>query len=88
MLVLSRKSGQKLIIADNIEVVILDIKGDAVKIGIDAPKHVPIYRDEIYQEILKANQQAMAAPATINLAGLVTLPVVQFETTLPNQNPT
>jgi carbon storage regulator len=58
MLVLTRKSGQKLIIANDIEIVILEIRGDAVKIGIEAPKHITIYREEIYEEIKKSNQKA------------------------------
>ncbi|OGI04849.1 MAG: carbon storage regulator [Candidatus Melainabacteria bacterium RIFOXYA12_FULL_32_12] len=58
MLVLTRKTGQKLILNDNIEIVILETRGDAVKIGIKAPKEVTIYREEIYEEIKKANKQA------------------------------
>jgi len=66
MLVLTRKPGQKLIIANEIEITILETKGDAVKIGIDAPKHIAIYREEIYEEIKKANRQAASeqAPAS------------------------
>lgn len=58
MLVLTRKIGQKLIINDNIEIIILEAKGEAVKIGINAPKEITIYREEIYEEIRKANKQA------------------------------
>lgn len=58
MLVLTRKTGQKLIINDNIEVIILETKGESVKIGIKAPKNVTIYREEIYEEIKKSNLQA------------------------------
>ena len=58
MLVLTRKTGQKIIIANDIEVTILETKGDAVKLGIEAPKHIAIYREEIYEEIKKANLQA------------------------------
>jgi carbon storage regulator len=58
MLVLTRKTGQKLIINDNIEVVILETRGDSVKIGIKAPRDVSIYREEIYEEIKKANYQS------------------------------
>ena len=58
MLVLTRKTGQKLIINDNIEVIILETRGESVKIGVKAPKNVTIYREEIYEEIRKANQQA------------------------------
>jgi carbon storage regulator len=59
MLVLTRKSGQKLIIDNNIVVTILETRGEAVKIGIDAPKTVSIYREEVYEEIIKANRQAI-----------------------------
>jgi len=59
MLVLTRKKGQKLIINDNIEVTILETRGDTVKIGISAPKHVSIFREEVYEEIKKANKQAI-----------------------------
>lgn len=58
MLVLTRKKGQKLIIGDNIEVIVLETRGDSVKIGIKAPKNIPVYREEIFEEIKKANQQA------------------------------
>lgn len=58
MLVLTRKTGQKLVIGDNIEITVLETRGDTVKIGIAAPRNVTVYREEIYQEIKKANQQA------------------------------
>jgi carbon storage regulator len=58
MLVLTRKTGQKIIIANDIEVTILETRGDAVKLGIEAPKHISIYREEIYEEIKRANLQA------------------------------
>jgi carbon storage regulator len=57
MLVLTRKKGQKLIINDNIEIIIIETRGDAVKIGINAPKNISIYREEIYEEIKRSNQQ-------------------------------
>ena len=60
MLVLSRKTGQKLIINDNIEVVVIETRGEFVRLGINAPKSVSIYREEIYEEIRKANHQAIA----------------------------
>lgn len=55
MLVLSRKIGQKIIINDNIEITIIETRGDFVRIGINAPKNVSIYREEIYEEIKLAN---------------------------------
>ncbi len=67
MLALSRKKGEALMINNNIEITILEIKGDQVKIGISAPKEVPVYRKEVYIQIQEANQEAMTADS---LAGL------------------
>ena len=61
MLALSRKKNEALIIDNNIEVTILEIKGDQVKIGISAPKEVPIYRKEVYLQIQEANKESMSA---------------------------
>jgi carbon storage regulator len=58
MLILTRKVNQKLIINDNIEVVILESYKNTVKIGVNAPSDVQIYREEIYNEIKKSNKQA------------------------------
>ena len=59
MLALSRKKNEALVIDNKIEVTILEIKGDQVKVGISAPKEVPIYRKEVYLQIQEANKQAM-----------------------------
>ena len=58
MLVLTRKSGQKLIINDNIEILIVESNNGSVKIGINAPKEVSIYREEIWREIKGLNKVA------------------------------
>ena len=58
MLALSRKKGEALVISNNIEVTILEIKGDQVKIGISAPREVPVYRKEIYLQIQDSNKAA------------------------------
>ncbi|MBQ4272010.1 MAG: carbon storage regulator CsrA [Clostridiales bacterium] len=58
MLALSRKKGEALVIANNIEVTILEIKGDQVKVGISAPREVPVYRKEIYLQIQDSNKAA------------------------------
>jgi len=60
MLALSRKKSEALIINNNIEITILDIKGDQVKIGISAPKDVSIYRKEVYLQIQESNKEAMS----------------------------
>ena len=59
MLALSRKANESIIIGNDIEVTILEVKGEQVKIGISAPKEVPVYRKEIYVQIEEANKEAM-----------------------------
>lgn len=81
MLVLTRKTGQKLIINDNIEVVILETKGESVKIGVKAPKDVTIYREEIYEEIKKANKQSGSSALLTDLNSVFNL----FEGNKPGQ---
>jgi len=64
MLVLTRKKGQALMIGHDIELSIIDIQGDQVRIGINAPKNVAIHRKEIYEEIRKENLSAIAGKNT------------------------
>lgn len=59
MLVLTRKKGESIMIGDQIELVIVSIEGDQVKVGIKAPLQVEIYRKEVYQSIQMANREAM-----------------------------
>jgi carbon storage regulator len=59
MLVLSRKKGETIIIGDNIEISVIDIQGDTVRIGINAPRDISIYRQELYQEIQAENRKAL-----------------------------
>ncbi len=63
MLVLTRKKGETVMIGDDIEIVVLGSEGEAVKIGIRAPKHVDIHRKEVYLAILESNREASAQPA-------------------------
>lgn len=58
MLALARKTGQSIVIGNDIEVTLLEIKGDQVKLGISAPKSVSIYRKEIYAQIQEENKNA------------------------------
>lgn len=71
MLALSRKKNEALVINNNIEITILDIKGDQVKIGISAPKQIPIYRKEVYVQIQEANKEAMEPEGLEALKGLL-----------------
>lgn len=61
MLALSRKKSEALIINNNIEITVLEIKGEQVKLGISAPKEVPVYRKEVYTQIQNANEEAVSA---------------------------
>lgn len=61
MLALSRKKNEALVINNNVEITILDIKGDQVKVGITAPKEVPVYRKEVYLQIQQSNQDAFGS---------------------------
>ena len=58
MLALSRKKNEALVINNNVEVTVLEIKGEQVKLGISAPREVPVYRKEVYVQIQNANKEA------------------------------
>lgn len=64
MLALSRRTNESIMIGNDIEIIVLEVKGDQVKIGINAPKAVPIYRKEIYLQIKEANKEAIDASTT------------------------
>ena len=61
MLALSRKKNEAIIINNDIEITVLEVKGDQVKIGISAPKEVPIYRKEVYLQIQEGNRASVDA---------------------------
>lgn len=71
MLALSRKKNESIIVNNNIEITILDIRGDQVKIGIAAPKEVPIYRKEVYIQIQAENEAATNVSGVEALANLL-----------------
>ena len=62
MLVLSRKLNETILIGDNVRVTLLGIEGDKIKIGVDAPRDVKIFREELIEATKDTNQQALAAP--------------------------
>ena len=64
MLALTRKKGESIMINNNIEISILEIRGDQIKIGISAPKDVPVYRKEVYNQIQEETKEA------VNVEGL------------------
>lgn len=71
MLALTRKKNEALVLNNNIEITILDIKGDQVKIGIQAPKEVPIYRKEVYVQIQESNKEAMSQDVVAALGDIL-----------------
>ena len=58
MLVLSRRKGEAVIIGDGIKVTVIDVRGDQVRIGIDAPRTVSVHREEVYEQVLAENAAA------------------------------
>ena len=71
MLALSRKKGEALVINNNIEITVLEIRGDQIKLGITAPKDVPVYRKEVYLQIQKENEEAISADGIEVLKGIL-----------------
>lgn len=67
MLVLSRKLNQAIVIGDDVRVVVVAVERDTVKLGIEAPRSIPVHRSEVYEEIQRANRgaaEARPAPGT------------------------
>lgn len=64
MLALSRKTKESIVIGNDIEITVLEIKGEQVKIGITAPKSVPVYRKELFVQIEEANKEAASQEST------------------------
>ena len=62
MLVLTRRPGESIMIGDDVVVTVLDVRGDVVRVGIKAPRSVQVHREEVYQELQKANVDA-ASPS-------------------------
>ena len=71
MLALSRKKNEALVINNNIEITVLEIKGEQVKLGISAPKEVPVYRKEVYVQIQEANKDAASTTSPKALGELL-----------------
>ncbi len=66
MLILSRKLNEKIVIGDKVEISVVDIKGDQIKLGISAPRDVKVYRHEVYEEIQRENAAAaQSSPAEL-----------------------
>ncbi|OGW59596.1 MAG: carbon storage regulator [Nitrospirae bacterium RBG_16_64_22] len=71
MLVLTRRLGESITIGDNIRVVVMEIRGNQVRLGIEAPHDLPVHREEVYRKILAENQRA-AQQSPQDLGSVVT----------------
>lgn len=63
MLVLSRQRDESIIIGDDIVITVVDIRGDKVRLGIDAPTEIPVHRQEVYEAIQRENAQGSRQPS-------------------------
>ena len=63
MLVLSRKKDEKIVIGDSISIMVVEIRGDKVRLGIEAPREVTVHRQEVYEAIQRENAQRAEIPA-------------------------
>jgi carbon storage regulator len=64
MLILTRRVGEKLIIGEDVTVTILSLKGNQIRIGIDAPRSVKVHREEVYERIRKERETLSVVPTT------------------------
>lgn len=62
MLVLTRRKDQRIVIGDDIVVTVLEVKGDSVRLGVEAPRSVQVHREEVYRALVEANRQAVLPP--------------------------
>jgi carbon storage regulator len=59
VLILTRRIGEKIVIGDDVTVTVLGVKGNQIRVGIEAPRDVPVHREEIYQRILKERAEGV-----------------------------
>lgn len=60
MLVLARKVGQSIVVNDNVEIIIIEVRGDQVRLGIEAPRSIPVHRKELFERIQAENAESAA----------------------------
>lgn len=65
MLILTRRAGETLMIGDDVSITVLGVKGNQVRIGVNAPKNISVHREEIYQRIQREKSQQAGAPTSI-----------------------
>jgi carbon storage regulator len=65
MLIITRRPGEKIMVGEDVVVHILEVVGNSVRIGIEAPRSVPVYREEIWNAVREENRAAAQAPASV-----------------------
>jgi carbon storage regulator len=65
MLIITRRAGQKIMLGDDITVHVMEIVGNNVRLGVEAPKRLPVYREEIWAAVKEENQASAAADADV-----------------------
>jgi carbon storage regulator len=65
MLVLSRRAGESVVLGDNITITVIEVRGDVVRVGIDAPRAVPVHRGELLEQLTKNNREAASPDDTV-----------------------
>ena len=83
MLVLSRHRDESIIIGDDIKITVVDIRGDKVRLGINAPVEIPVHRQEVYEAIQRENRQAAQMDPTAAREAVASQPVPQPRDTRP-----
>ena len=70
MLALTRKKGESIVISDNIEIVVINIQGEQVRLGIKAPRNISVNRKEIFDQIVESNKESATKPSAEALKNL------------------
>jgi carbon storage regulator len=74
MLVLSRKPGEALRVGEDVEITVVEVKGDMVRLGIDAPRNVPVWRKELWVAIVEENRKAAEDAAAVEIPVMMPTP--------------
>lgn len=83
MLILTRKVGQSIVIADDTIITVVEASGEQVRLGIDAPRHISVHREEVYSQISQENTAARSSDA----AGLLTSSSAVVPASIPKRPP-
>jgi carbon storage regulator len=65
MLMMTRRAGQKIVLGEDITIEVVEVAGNTVRIGVNAPRSVPVYREEIWTAVRAENEAAASAPASL-----------------------